>query len=55
MPGHFQAFLETGNQSPGLLIVPQGVPTKAVIESILLLWIASDAHEWVNRIVWFPL
>jgi hypothetical protein len=55
MPRHFQEFLETGHQSPGLLIVPQGIPTWAVIESILLLWIASEAREWVNRIVWLPL
>jgi hypothetical protein len=55
MPRHFQVFLEAGDQSPGLLIAPQGAPTMAVIESIPLLWIASDAREWVNRFAWLPL
>jgi Domain of unknown function (DUF5615) len=55
MPGYFREFLEASHQSPGLLIVPQSAPTKDVIESIILLWIASDAGEWLNTIVWLPL
>ncbi len=55
MPGHFSAFLAGGNSSPGVLIVPQGAPVGRVIESILVVWIASDAAEWVNRIVWLPI
>jgi hypothetical protein len=55
MPGHFADFLAVGNRSPGVLRVPQGVPVGAVIESILLIWIASEADEWTDRIVWLPL
>lgn len=55
MPGHFREFLARGNSSPGLLMVPQGAPVGAVIESILLIWIASEADEWTDRIVWLPL
>jgi hypothetical protein len=36
------------------LVVPQGTPIAAVIESILLIWTASDKEEWVNRIAWLP-
>jgi len=36
-------------------MAPQGAPTIAVIESILLIWIVSEADEWVDRIVWLPL
>jgi hypothetical protein len=50
MPGHFRDFLMGGNRSPGVLIVPQGAPVGRVIESILLVWIASEAAEWVDRI-----
>jgi hypothetical protein len=45
MPGHFTDFLKGGNRSPGVLIVLQGVPVGRVIESILLVWIASEAAE----------
>jgi hypothetical protein len=55
MPGHFRDFLDGGTHSPGVLMAPQGAPTGAVIESILLIWVASEADEWVDRIVWLPL
>lgn len=55
MPRYFRDFVATGNQSPGMLIVPQDAPIGAVIESIVLPWIASDADEWNDRIVWLPL
>ena len=51
MPGHFSDFLASGNRSPGALMVPQGKPVGRVIESILLIWIASEADEWTDRIV----
>jgi hypothetical protein len=55
MPGHFSDFLASGDRSPGVLIVPQGKPVGRVIESILPIWIASEADEWIDRIVWLPL
>jgi hypothetical protein len=55
LPGHFRAFLAAGHQSPGVLMVPQDAAIGPVIESILLLWIASEAAEWTNRIAWLPL
>jgi hypothetical protein len=54
MPAHFGDFLAARNHSPGLLIVPQEAATGPVIESILLLWIASEAEEWIDRIAWLP-
>ena len=53
MPAHFRDFL-TRNHSPGVLMVPQEAATGAVIESILLLWIASEPEEWIDRIAWLP-
>ena len=55
MPGHFADFLDSGNRSPGVLIVPQGARVGRVIESILRVWIASEPAEWVDRIVWLPI
>jgi hypothetical protein len=55
MPAHFRNFIDCGNSNPGVLTVPQGCPVGRVIESILLIWIASEAEEWIDRIVWLPL
>jgi hypothetical protein len=54
MPGHFSDFLGGGSRCPGVLMVPQRLPARRVIENILLIWIASEADEWINRIVWLP-
>jgi len=55
LPGHFGDLLAAGNEGGGVLIVPQGAPIGAVIESIAMLWAASDAAEWKDRIEWLPL
>ena len=54
MPFHFRQFVAAGNESPGLLMAPQDAPIGLVIESIVLIWVASESHEWKNRCVWIP-
>src|SRR5262245_54694502 len=39
----------------GLFLVPQSRPVRAVAESLVLIWAASQAEEWRNRIVYLPL
>lgn len=54
MPGHFANFV--ANQlSPGVLIVPQHLAISSVVEDLLLIWLASEAEEWVNRIRFLPI
>jgi hypothetical protein len=55
IPGYFRDFVRGRNRSPGVLIEPQGTPVGRVIESILLVWVASEADEWVDRIAWLPV
>ena len=55
MPEHFWDFLAAGNESPGVLLAPQEVATRQVIESLVLLWVASEAEEWRDRMVWLPI
>ena len=38
-----------------LLIVPQHLSYLTVVEELLLIWTASEAEEWINRIAYFPL
>ena len=53
MPQHFSAFIQD-RSSPGLLIVPQHLPSASIAEELLLIWHATDAEEWINRMCWLP-
>jgi hypothetical protein len=54
MPGHFAEFI-TKRLSPGVIVVPREAPLRVVIEDLLLIWGASQAAEWTNRLLWIPL
>jgi len=53
MPRIFGQFIRT-ETSPGLFLVSQKTDLLVAIENILLAWIASDAEEWVNRVIAIP-
>jgi hypothetical protein len=54
MPTHFARFIEA-QSSPGLIIVPQHIPPAAAAEDLMLIWHATDAAEWTNRIFFLPI
>ena len=51
MPRHFGDFLRVRGSSPGVIQVPQRMPIGRAIEELVLIWGASDADEWENRII----
>ena len=53
MPRHFRQFTK-GRRSPGVLLVRQDLPVGEAIETLLLIWEASEAGEWNNRIGYLP-
>jgi predicted nuclease of predicted toxin-antitoxin system len=55
MPRHFGEFIEARGSSPGVFLVKQRAPLADVIEALMLIWAASDAREWRNRILVIPL
>jgi hypothetical protein len=55
MPKHFAEFLASGGSSPGVFLVKQRTPLAAVIEELVLVWAASEAKDWMNRILEIPL
>ena len=55
MPQHFADFLQARGSSPGLLIVPQYLPIGEAVEELVLIWCASEAEEWENRVRTLPL
>ena len=54
MPRYFASFIEE-QISSGVLLIPQSLPRRDVVEDLLLLWIAMDSEEWNNRIMSLPL
>jgi len=51
---HFSEFI-AHETSPGLIVVPQSISVAAVVEDLILIWSATEAEEWVNRIGVLPL
>jgi hypothetical protein len=54
MPRHFYRFIER-NESPGVIVIPQSVSVSEATEDLILIWSATDAEEWKNRIAFLPL
>ena len=54
MPRHFAEFV-VKQTSPGLLVVPQYLSVASVVEDLVLIWSASEAEEWLNRVSFLPL
>jgi predicted nuclease of predicted toxin-antitoxin system len=55
MPDFAFERIARGQRSAGVLIVPKKVPIGQAIEELLLVAEASDAAEWVDRVVYLPL
>lgn len=54
MPRHFGEFLRS-QRSPGLIVVPQHLPPREVADDLILIWTATDAEEWTDRIAFLPI
>lgn len=54
MPRHFSEFI-AAETSPGLIVIPQHFPVASAVETLILIWSATEAEEWINRICHLPL
>ena len=54
MPENFAEFIATEN-SPGLILIPQHLPVSSSVEDLILIWSATEAEEWINRIFFLPI
>ena len=56
VPLYFRESLDAGKATPGVFVLPQQQSAIGeIIESLLLVWTASQAEEWRNQIVYLPL
>jgi Domain of unknown function (DUF5615) len=54
MPVHFARLLQSCS-SPGLILISQDLDIGAAIEDLLVIWRASNAEEWRDRLDYLPL
>jgi hypothetical protein len=50
-----KARMANGQQVAGLFLAPQSRAVRAVAESLVLIWAASQAEEWQDRIIYLPM
>jgi hypothetical protein len=55
MRKHGVSRMATGLDIAGLMLVRQLDPIGPIIDSLVLIWTASDADEWINRVVFLPI
>jgi predicted nuclease of predicted toxin-antitoxin system len=55
MPAHAMERIGNGKHIAGLLMVAQRHAVGPVVESLLLIWAASEAEEWLDRIAFLPI
>jgi len=55
MPAAAYARVSAARAFPGLFMVPQSVPVKAIVEDLVLIWSGSEFEEWENQVTFLPL
>ena len=53
MPDHFRQFT-ANRRSPGALLVAQDLPVSQAVESLLLIWEASEPEDWESSLCLIP-
>jgi hypothetical protein len=54
MPGHVAAHLAAGRHTWGVFLLRRGFSMQRHVESLVLLWSASEAEEWRDVLDWVP-
>ena len=55
IPEHMRTHYAAGHRIPGILLLRRGASTSEVIEQLYLLWAASDAGEYVDKLLYLPM
>ena len=54
MPHHFGEFVQM-QRSPGLIVVPQHLRVVQAADDLILIWTATEAEEWTDRLAFLPI
>lgn len=55
MPRFAYQRIDDGKHMPGIFVIHDDIPVGQVIEDLLAIVGASDAKEWNNRVLYFPI
>ena len=55
MPARAYLRIDAGKNVPGLLMAQQSDPIAPIIESLVLIWSASEAEEWMDQVWFLPI
>ena len=55
MPVHLSSHFAAGRHIPGVFYIRPGVSIGRIIEELYLIWFASQAEEYQDRILFIPL
>jgi hypothetical protein len=55
MPGHAFVRVAAGQPMAGLLMAQQTHPIGPIIDSLILIWSASEAEEWRDQVRFLPI
>ena len=55
MPDHIRTHYDAGHRLPGLFLLKRQARIGQVIEQLYLLWIASEAEEYLDRLLYLPM
>jgi hypothetical protein len=55
MPASAYARLANGRAIAGLLIAKQPAPIRPIIDSLVLIWLSTEAEEWLAKVEFLPL
>lgn len=54
LPEHIAAHWAAGGHLWGVLWVRPGTPVGRLAQDLYLIWEASEAEEWIDRLDWVP-
>jgi hypothetical protein len=54
MPRHFRQFVHS-QRSTGVIVVPQHLPVRDAADDLILIWTATNAEEWIDRLAFLPI
>jgi hypothetical protein len=55
MTRHAAERVNAGLSMPGIFLSHQGDAIGTIIDDLIMIWLASDAEEWADQIVFLPL
>jgi hypothetical protein len=55
LESYFRAHYHAGHRLPGLFLLKRQARIGQVIEQLYLLWIASEAEEYADRVLYLPM